>query len=143
MAHDMGVRRPAMTGTLLVLLIALIQCGCTTNRVASEITTGLEWAGLRSHADIDASNRWQLVPGARIAVEEAEAAADPVWIEAAREGIYRVFQPPGKPAEQGQPTTDLLLRVVWPVSGLAEAEGSAVSVRRQRTPGAPVHQHDR
>ena len=112
--------------SLLLLPILLALSGCTTNRVASEITTGLDWAGLRSHSDLDSSRRWQISPGSRIFVDEMAPIADPRWLAAAESGIYQVFQAPSD--DQLRPA-DYLLRIGWPPELLGADARGRVQVR--------------
>ena len=101
---------------ILILMLAT-QTACTSTRVGSELATGFQWAGLRSHTDIASTTRWQIPSGSSIRLEAIDDSLSPVWISAAEEGVYQVF-----PAVPADARADLLLRVDWPADATAPPE---------------------
>ena len=117
----MPIQRTPIQRILILTLLITTQLACTSNRVASEVASGFEWAGLRSHTDLDASTRWQIPSGSAIRIEALDTAVNPAWLRAAEEGVYQVFQP--VPADA---PSDLLLRVDWPRNTPPPPENSTV-----------------
>ena len=64
-----SIDRTPIQRILILTLLITTQTACTSTRVASELATGFEWAGLRSHTDLDASTRWQIPSGSAIRIE--------------------------------------------------------------------------
>ncbi len=103
----------------ILAILTLLLAGCTITGAEREATESLHWLALKTHTDLAADTRWQFAPGTRIRLEELAPAADERWLNAAADGVYSVFEPPGADAE-------LLLLIAWPgdrVTGQAAKGG--------------------
>ena len=104
--------------TAMLVMAALLACGCTITGAERAATEDLHWLGFKTHTDLKASNRWQFVPDTRVSLSEAHPAADQQWLHAAQEGFYSVFEAPGD-------AIDLVLLINWPEERRAQPDGKS------------------